>query len=56
MRIGVTGYFQTHAVIVTEIKPGKVFLLDPVRGEIEMPEISFLREWNAADHETILVK
>ena len=56
VRIGATGYFQTHAVIVTEITPGKVFLLDPERGEIEVLESDFLREWSAANHETILVK
>lgn len=55
-RLGALGYSQKHAVVVSEIKSGKVFVLDPARGEIEIPGADFQQEWNATRRETILVK
>ena len=56
-RTGSQKLLQQHAVVVIEIKPGKVFLLDPApeRGEIEMAEAEFLQAWSAMRRLTILV-
>jgi ABC-type bacteriocin/lantibiotic exporter with double-glycine peptidase domain len=54
IRVGV--YLQTHAVVVIEILPNELKVLDPARGEITISETNFLSQWSAARHETIVVK
>jgi ABC-type bacteriocin/lantibiotic exporter with double-glycine peptidase domain len=56
IQVGTTGYLQKHAVVVAQIDQGNILLLDPIRGEIEVSEADFLREWGATRRETILIK
>jgi ABC-type bacteriocin/lantibiotic exporter with double-glycine peptidase domain len=51
-----TGFSQKHAVVVAEIGRDKILLLDPMRGELEVSEADFLREWSATRRETTVIK
>lgn len=48
--------FDCHAVVVVGVETAKVKLLDPRRGEIEVPEQTFHRQWSLMRGLAILVE
>jgi ABC-type bacteriocin/lantibiotic exporter with double-glycine peptidase domain len=48
--------YLRHAVLVVRVAEGAVSLLDPARGEIEVPEDVFQQEWSLTRRLTILIQ